>query len=177
MFHKGFGHLAILSCRRFRGKLHVYEYLDLNTGEIITAESAKHHGMKAVRPDAMLRREQKLNQLRKEVRQFAVFLLKFRSQLGGFLVELDQLVKWFGEHEGKEAKHIRRYLPRLIDGGILDFDHRLNPDFMWFDPEVGKSGVRGEAFTAYRIFTGLQLRRWPAILGRAGSAGENQRAA
>lgn len=131
------------------------------TGEIITAEVAKHHGMKAVRPDAMKRRAEKLNKLRKEVRQFAVFLLKFRSQLGGLLVELDQLVKWFGQHEGKEAKHVRRYLPRLIDGGILDFDYRLNPDFMWFDPEVGKSVVRGEAFTAECIFTLLQLRKQP----------------
>lgn len=177
MSNKEFKNLAVLSCRRFRGKIHVSEYLDMVTGEIITAEVAKHHGMKAARPDAMLRREQKLNGLRKEVRQFADFLLKFRSQLGGFLVELDQLVKWFGEYEGKEAKHVRRYLPRLVDGEILDFDHRLNRDFMWFDPEAGKSGVRGEAFTAYRIFSVLQLKKQLALPTLPGTAEEHLLAA
>lgn len=177
MNNKEFKNLAVLTCRRFRGKIHVSEYLDMETGEIISAEVAKHQGMKAVRPDAMLRRDQKLNNLRKEVRQFAVFLLKFRSQLGGFLVELDQLVKWFGECEGKEAKHVRRYLPRLIDGGILDFDYRLNRDFMWFDPEVGKSGVRGEAFAAYRIFTVLQLRKQPVLPTLPDTAEEHREAA
>lgn len=153
-----FSNLAILSCRFFRGKLHVTEYLDMKTGEIIEAKSISCMGMKAIRPDAMRRREDKLNSLRKEIREFVLFLLKFRNRLGGFLMPLDQLVKWYGKLEGKEAKHIRRYLPRLVDAGIIDFDYRLNPDFMRFDPEVGREGVRGETFTAYRIFDEMRLR-------------------
>ena len=153
-----FANLAILSCRHFRGKLHVNEYLDLKTGEIIEAAPIIRMGMKAIRPDAMRRREDKLDSLRKEIREFVLFLLKFRNRFGGFLMSLDQLIKWYGKLEGKAAKHIRRYLPRLVDAGILDFDHRLNPDFMRFDPEVGRDGVRGETFTAYRIFDELRLR-------------------
>lgn len=162
---KEFENLAILSCRCFRGKLHVTEYLDMTTGEIIKAKTINALGMKAIRPEAMLRRQEKLNSLRKEVRQFAVFLLKFRSQLGGFLLPLEQLVKWYGSLEDKEAKHIRRYLPRLVDAGILDFDHRLNPDFMWYDPEVGRAGPRGETFRAYRILDELRMRKEPGLSG------------
>ncbi|WP_303786900.1 hypothetical protein [Azovibrio restrictus] len=160
---KGFENLAVLSCRRFRGKLHVTEYLDMTTGEIYEAKTINALGIRAVRPEAMLRRQEKLNSLRKEVRQFAVFLLKFRNQLGGFLLPLDQLVKCYGSLEGKEAKHIRRYLPRLVDAGILDFDSKLNPDFMWFDPEVGRVGVRGETFRAYRILDELRLKKKTCI--------------
>lgn len=156
---KGFDNLAVLSYRRFRGKIQVTEYLDMTTGEIIEAKTINAQGMKAIRPEAMQRRQEKLNSLRKEVRQFAVFLLKFRNQLGGFLLSLDQLVKWYGSLEGKEAKHIRRYLPRLVDAGILDFDSKLTPDFMWFDPEVGRAGVRGETFRAYRILDELRLKK------------------
>ncbi|MDI3512776.1 MAG: hypothetical protein PWP40_5 [Rhodocyclaceae bacterium] len=159
MNSKGFENLAVLSCRRFRGKLHVAEYLDMTTGEIIDAKTINAQGMKAIRPEARQRREEKLNSLRKEVRHFAVFLLKFRSQVGGLLMPLDQLVKWYGTLEGKEAKHIRRYLPRLVEAGILDFDHRLNPDFMWYDSEVGRAGVRGETCRAYRIFDELRLKK------------------
>ena len=130
----------------------------MKTGEIIEASSISRMGMKSIRPDAMRRREAKLNSLRKEIREFVLFLLKFRNRFGGFLMPLDQLIKWYGKLEGKAAKHIRRYLPRLVDAGILDFDHRLNPDFMRFDPEVGREGVRGETFTAYRIFDELRLR-------------------
>ena len=158
MIKTEFTNLAILSCRHFRGKLHVTEYLDMKTGEIIEAASIIRMGMKAIRPDAMRRREDKLDSLRKEIREFVLFLLKFRNRLGGFLMPLDQLVKWYGKLEGKEAKHIRRYLPRLVDAGILDFDHRLDPDFMRFDPEVGRESVRGETFTAYRIFDEMRLR-------------------
>jgi len=165
---RGFDNLVILSCRYFRGKLHATEYLDMTTGEIIDAKTINALGMKTVRPEAMLRRQEKLNSLRKEVRQFAVFLLKFRSQLGGFLLTLDQLVKCYGSLEGKEAKHIRRYLPRLVDAGILDFDSKLNPDFMWFDPEVGRAGVRGETFRAYRILDELRLKKKTQLHGLGG---------
>jgi len=165
---KGFDNLAVLSCRCFRGKLHVTEYLDMTTGEIIEAKTINALGMKAIRPEAMLRRQEKLNSLRKEVRQFAVFLLKFRSQLGGFLLPLELLVKWYGSLEGKEAKHIRRYIPRLVDAGILDFDSKLNPDFMWFDPEVGRAGIRGETFRAYRILDELRLKKKTCTQGLGG---------
>lgn len=176
MKNEQFQNLAILSCRHFRGKLHVTEYLDMKTGEIIEASSISRMGMKSIRPDAMRRRGDKLSSLRKEIRAFVLFLLKFRNRFGGFLMPLDLLIKWYGKLEGKEAKHIRRYLPRLVDAGILDFDHRLNPDFMRFDPEAGRDGVRGETFTAYRIFDELRLRALRDDGGR-GRHGEIERMA
>lgn len=151
--------LAILSVRRFRGKLLVSEFVDLTTGEILDPQTVERMGLKSIRPDARIRREEKLKSLRKEVRPFAIFLLRFRNKLGGFLIDLDQLIRWYAKLEGKEPKHVRRHLPRLVDAGILDFDHKLNPDFMWFNTELGKADVRGEVFTAHRIFDDLMLRK------------------
>ena len=151
--------LAILSVRRFRGKLLISEFVDLTTGEILDPRTVERMDLKSIRPEARIRREEKLNSLRKEVRPFAVFLLRFRNKLGGFLVDLDQLIRWYAKLEGKEPKHVRRHLPRLVDAGVLDFDHKPNPDFMWFNTELGKADVRGEVFTAHRIFDDLMLRK------------------
>src|SRR5574338_967705 len=151
--------LQILSSKRFRGKLHITEYVDITTGEIITAAEARKLGLKEIRPDSAVRREQKLNSLRKEVRKFAVFLLKHRSKAGGFLVDLDTLIQWYGYLEGKEAYHIRRYIPQLVSAGILDFDRMLNKDFMWFDADLDRASIRGNVFTAYRIFGNMLVKR------------------
>ncbi len=177
MNSQDFENLAILSCHRFRGKLHVVDYVDITSGEIIDAKTIQAQGMKVIRPEARRRREEKLNSLRKEVRNFAVFLLKFRSQLGGLLIPLDGLVKWYGALEGKDAKHIRRYLPRLIDAGILDFDHQLNPDFMWFYPEEGRAGIRGDTFRAYRIFDDLRSKKRAATFEQSCQNEDERRAA
>ncbi|MBL8430427.1 MAG: hypothetical protein JNJ95_11125 [Dechloromonas sp.] len=103
-----FENLAIWKVKRFRGKHLVEEYLDVTTGEIFPVQIIKDLGMKSIRPEAQMRRQVKLNKLRYEVRMFATFLLKFRNRLGGFLMPLDDLVRWYGCLEGKEPKHIRR---------------------------------------------------------------------
>ena len=154
MNSQDFENLAILSCHRFRGKLHVVDYVDITSGEIIDAKTIQAQGMKVIRPEARRRREEKLNSLRKEVRNFAVFLLKFRSQLGGLLIPLDGLVKWYGALEGKDAKHIRRYLPRLIDAGI-----------------------RGDTFRAYRIFDDLRSKKRAATFEQSCQNEDERRAA
>lgn len=154
-----FDSLAIWKVKRFRGKHLVEEYLDVTTGEIFPVATIKDLGMKSIRPDAQMRREVKLNKLRHEVRMFATFLLKFRNSLGSFLMPLADLVRWYGCLEGKEPKHIRRYLTRLVEAEVLDFDHRLNADFIMFASESGRSMTKGERFTAYRIYDELRLRR------------------
>lgn len=154
-----FENLAIWRVRTFRGKRLVAEYVDRSSGEIFPAETIRDLGMKSIRPDAQIRRDGKLKGLRQEVRLFAIYLLNFRNRLGGFLMPMADLVKWYGLLEGKESKHINRYLPRLVDAGILDFDHRLNSDFIWFAPEAGRSTVKGETCTAYRIYDQLRSRK------------------
>lgn len=148
---------AILTVKHFQGKHHVTEYMDITTGEIIDAKAAQALGMRIVRPDAQERREEKLDALRKEVRQFTDFLLKFRNRLGGFLESLDQLVKWYGKLEDKETFHVRRYFPRLVDAGILDFDLRLNPDFMRYVPDQDRRLVQSETGAAHRIYDEIRF--------------------
>lgn len=146
--------LVIHSTEVFRGKLFVKEYLDLNTGELIPRGKLQ---MVEVRPDARTRREQKLNALRAEVRDFAVFLLRFRNKGGDFLVSLKDLIKWYSMMKHKSVKHINRYLPKLVDAAVLDFDLMLNEDFMWVS-ETRKSEVKGNVFRAYTIFQNLLLK-------------------
>ena len=148
--------LCIHSTKKFRGKLFVSEYLDMSTGEIIPAKNVHS---KSIRPEGRIRREEKIKALRSEVRNFALFLLKFRSQGGGFLIDLPDLVRWYAKLTGKQVKHINRYIPKLVDGGVLDFDKMLNEDFMWFDSSATKAELKGNTFKAYRIFSDMLLKK------------------
>ena len=66
---KTINNLAVLTVAGSKRKPMVTEYVDTTTGEIISAEAAYKLGVRTIRPDAMIRRAEKLNKLRKETRE------------------------------------------------------------------------------------------------------------
>lgn len=150
--------LVIFTVVVFRGKLRVSEYVDVDTGEIISASVATALGVRTIRPDAMQRRLIALDSLRREPRCFAEFLLKFRNQHGQFLVSIDELVGWYARLTDNKASNVRRYFKPLIAAGVLDDDLMLAKDFMILNPKSGKGAIKGGRFRAYRIFDGFRFK-------------------
>jgi hypothetical protein len=153
-----FDHLQILTCAKVRRRPTVTEFIDTRTGEIIDARAAQKMGVRSIRPDARIRRESKMNSLRKEPRAFAEFILKFRDGRCKFLAGLPELVTHYARMTGKAAEHVRRYLPSLTKAGVLDNDHALNEDFMIHNPTAGKTAAKGDAFRASCLLGRLRAR-------------------
>ncbi len=153
-----FDHLQILTIAKIRRKPTVTEFIDTRTGEIIDAQTAHKMGVRSIRPDATVRRESKMNSLRKEPRAFAEFILKFRDGRCKFLVGLSELVSLYARMTGKATEHVRRYLPRLAKAGILGDDHALDDDFMIHNPQEGKAAAKGDVFRASCVFGRLKVR-------------------
>ena len=149
---------AIFTTKVSRGKLTVQEYIDLSTGEVIPADVASKLGIRVIRPDAGARRLVKLDRLRVEPRRFAVFLLSFRDSHCKFLVPVEEILKWYSKMTGAATHNIRRYLPKLIEAGILDSDTELNKDFMINNPSAGRAEVKGDMFRAYNTLAKIELR-------------------
>lgn len=156
---KAVSNLAILSCKTSRSKPTVLEYVDLATGEIIDAHAVKKLGVRVIKPDARIRRRKKLDSLRRESREFAEFLLKFRDSHCKFLVPLETLIYFYSKLTGKETRNIKRYFPSLIIAGVLDSDLMLNEDFMINNPLAGSGVAKGDKFLAYNTFDRITLRR------------------
>lgn len=168
--------LAILNTNKLTGmNLRVTEYVDLTTGEIVSAAQAKQSGVRSIRPNACRRRLEKLDSLRPEPRAFADFILKFRNDLCGFLVPLDELVHMYAYLTRKEPKNIRRYFLPLIGAGILEDDLVLNKDFAIHNPKAGREGASGHRCQADSIFVRLLYQAKPVQLSAApvgGAIGE-----
>ena len=115
----------------------VIEYVNVFTGEIISAEQAKELGIKPGIDVSILamQREYVLNLLRQEVREFALFLLKFRNNRRGITPDADEICKMYAEIHGLRASHVRRNIPKLKAAGILESIYMLTPLFQ----KAGKS--------------------------------------
>lgn len=115
----------------------VIEYVNVFTGEIVSAEQAKELGIKPGIDVSILamQREYVLNLLRQEVREFALFLLKFRNNRRGITPDADEICKMYAEIHGLRASHVRRNIPKLKAAGILESIYMLTPLFQ----KAGKS--------------------------------------
>lgn len=115
----------------------VIEYVNVFTGEIISAEQAKELGIKPGIDVSILamQREYVLNLLRQEVREFALFLLKFRNNRRGITPDANEICKMYAEIHGLRASHVRRNIPKLKAAGILESIYMLTPLFQ----KAGKS--------------------------------------
>lgn len=115
----------------------VIEYVNVFTGEIISAEQAKELGINSGIDVSILamQREYVLNLLRKEVREFALFLLKFRNNRRGITPDANEICKMYAEIHGLRASHVRRNIPKLKAAGILESIYMLTPLFQ----KAGKS--------------------------------------
>jgi len=135
------------------GKIKVTEVVDLSTGEILSLKEAKKQGVSVIYPDIMQIRQYKLDKLRKEVRAFAEFILKFRDRGCGFLIEFSTLLEWYSHYT-----NIRRYIDPLIEAGVLDYSEGqtfLHKDFMISSRKVTKKEAVSGPFKASCIFSKL----------------------
>ncbi len=140
---------------RDSGRMHIVEYIDVSTGEIIPKESAQ---IREIRPDSMLERFRRLDTLRVEVRNFCTFLLRFRNQACGFLVPISTLFKWYAVLQGRKTSHIKRYLPVLIEAGILQDSITLDKIFMVNNPTRRASDAKGDLTKAQVTFDIIKIK-------------------
>lgn len=100
----------------------ITEYVDTGTGEILEAKElckGKELWPELHASERCLQREFILNSLRPEVREFALFVLRFRNQRRGVTPGFDRLVRWYAEFAGKRADNVRRYIKPLEEVGII----------------------------------------------------------
>lgn len=127
----------------------VVEYVDLSTGEILTSQEAKNRGV--VELDYgffVLQREALLNSLRKEVKDFALFVLKFRNKRRGVTPNAQELCKMYAELYGKKTSNVRRLLDKIKEKGILVSDDLLAPMFQFSGKNMSAKDHLSEQFIA-----------------------------
>lgn len=159
--------LQILSVHMARRRLQVTEYLDTSTGEILTATEVCKFGVREIRSDARVRREAVLASLRKEVREFADFVLRFRNGRCSFSPGMDQLVLWYAYLHDKRPDNVRRIVKGLIKGGVVERtahgEYIPTADFRWHQRGSLKALIDGEYSAALLKFDRLLLARNYAI--------------
>ncbi|MGE5648896.1 MAG: hypothetical protein ACM34A_01755 [Bacillota bacterium] len=129
----------------------ITQYVDMVTGEIIDATALKNDPefwSTVYFSERVLQRRFILAGLRKEVREFALFILAFRNQRRGVTPGVDGLVKWYAELTGKQACHVRRYLQPIEDAGVLVGSSLLGPLFQIAGSSTTASAHLGEDFRA-----------------------------
>lgn len=160
-------HLQILTLTETTGRRQVTEYLDTSTGEILAAQQVRKLGVKEIRPDARERREATLDALRKEVRQFALFVLPFRNGRCSFSPGMDQLVKWYAFLHDRRPCDVRRLVKGLESGGIIERsahgEHVPTLDFRWNRSGTTRESIDGEyAASTVKLDRLLIARRYAA---------------
>lgn len=146
----------------------ITEYVDTLTGEIAKAtelRSSKEFWPEIYASERCMQREFILNSLRPEVRQFALFVLRFRNQRRGVTPGFEKLVKWYGEITGKRADNVRRYVIPLKEAGIIAGESLLGPLFQIAGKSVAATGHLCEDSNAYSRFVQMRLRQSGIELG------------
>jgi hypothetical protein len=108
----------------------VKEYVDVSTGEILSARKVLQIGIKPYNY-ALIKKQQVLvlSLLRKEVLKFANFLLMFRNKRRGISPDLDTVCKWYADAHGMRKVDVGRYIKPLKEYGILASDTLMGPLF------------------------------------------------
>ncbi|MBO9535211.1 hypothetical protein [Herbaspirillum sp.] len=135
----------------------ITEYVDIDTGEIVSAAEAKKH--KGFWPEIhvserSLQRQAAVASLRKEVRDFALFVLQFTNQRRGITPGVSILTRWYAKLHNRQAQHIRRYLPKLMEAGILAGESLLGPLFQSAGKHLtAKAHLSKDSIAALRLLT------------------------
>jgi hypothetical protein len=150
-----FDRLAIYSVSTTKaGKLRSIEaYLDLDTGEIIPADQLAMPVLDL--REKLPARCKALESLRPEVRHFAAFILRFANKRRGISPGIDTLCRWYAEMHGRQSGHVRRYIPKLTEAGLLAGENLLGPLFQ-------RTGGRvrdhlGEEYRSWCIYTRMRM--------------------
>lgn len=139
----------------------VTEYLDQSTGEIIQASDLRddprvppqvHFG------EIQLLRQALIASLRKEVREFALFVLLFRNNRRGVTPEIDTLVDWYANLHGKRPSNVRRYIVALEKAGFLAGSSLLSRLFQRTGRQATARDHLGEDAAARRVYFALRFK-------------------
>jgi hypothetical protein len=107
------------------------EYLDLKTGEIISSKEAKKLGVTELDYGLYVyTRRLILDELRKEVRHLASFVLKFRNKRRGITPDLSTVMKYYSNLHNKRYGNVSRYREDLYDSIMVD-DYLCRPEFQF----------------------------------------------
>jgi len=139
----------------------INEYLDRTTGEILSVNELRDS--KELWPafdfsERCLQREFILDSLRPEVREFALFVLRFRNKRRGVSPSFEQLARWFAEITGKRADNVRRYIKPLEKARIIAGESLLGPLFQIAGRSVPTSEHLAEDSNASAEFALLHLK-------------------
>lgn len=142
----------------------VEEYIDLSTGEIIKTVHLRNDPR--VPPqiyvgEIMLQRQAMMNSFRKEVREFAYFVLKFRNNRRGITPTIDTLVEWYARINEKRVSNVRRYVNVLERAGLLAGSSLLSPLFQSTGKTKTTKDHLGEDFSASTQFMVMSLKAKP----------------
>lgn len=138
-------------------------WIDPKTGDKFTEKEARALGYPAIDYGIMiLQKEYILSTLRKEPREFANFVLQFRNKRRGLTPGINELCEWYAIYTGKRADHVRRYIPGLVEVGILVKDNpdALMPLFQYNDKSAKSVDVFSEMFAAVVKFDTMLMKKW-----------------
>lgn len=139
----------------------IIEYLDLTTGEIIQASTLRHDPRVPLQiyiGEIQLLRESLLASLRKEVREFALFVLHFRNDRRGISPEIRTLVEWYALINNKRPSNVRRYVKSLQDASFLAGESLISPLFQRTGRTVTSKDHLGEDSAARSMLMKIRLK-------------------
>jgi hypothetical protein len=135
-------------------------YIDIETGEVIPTVQARKlpDFWQEIRfSERCIQRSEVLLGLRKEVRQFAEFVLKFRNFRRGITPGIETLVRWYASLHGKAPHHVRRHVMVLQNAGLLVGDNLLGALFQIAGTKVKAKVHLGEGSRAAYTFLAMLI--------------------
>lgn len=139
----------------------ITEYLDSTTGEIIKASDLRKDPRVPIEihfGEILLLRQALLDSMRREVKEFALFVLHFSNNRRGVTPEIDTLVDWYARLKGKRPSNVRRYVKVLEDVGFLASSSLLSPLFQRTGKRLNARDHLGEDVVARRIYFAMLLK-------------------
>jgi len=145
------------------------EWIDMEAGELMTAKEFKAYGIPVPAQFRyglrMLEQEHILNTLRREVRDFAAFLMLMRNSAGGFVRSMDELMTAYAEKGGSltarqladRKGNLKKMVGKLIEVGILNNERMLSKLFM----RLGKLDAEGVTQDDFKFHRYIRLKVKP----------------
>jgi len=138
----------------------VLEYVNLKTGEIIPFNFAKQIGITEFDYEPLTQeRNEILDSLRKEVKEFALFVLLFRNKRRGISPNIEQVIEYYSKFSGMRKNNIKSRLLPLILNKVLFSSTLMMPPFQINDKNITAREHLQEDFIAESRFFELMRRK------------------
>lgn len=138
----------------------VLEYVNLKTGEIIPFAFAKQIGVTEFDYEPLTKeRNEILSSFRKEVKEFALFVLMFRNKRRGLSPNINQVMVYYSKLTGMRKNNIKtRLLPTLMNK-VLFSETLMMPPFQISDKRATAKEHLQEDFIAEQKFFELMRKK------------------